>query len=347
MNKLLIILRDNTVSYAKIIDGGWVERATDTFPYRTNDDDGNPYARALRQRDHNINRGTNLDVLVLDEDDPEKYYFKKYNPVTKEFFLYGMTEEERDAKVANVDAFFGIAEQRVQKHMRPNDTIIKKFITEDKLTDIINKLRLHEPFTDDQVNFIESNLSNLPEKERDKVIFAVASHYSRICIDPIVGVDPVDRTPEHRSQWSVVAIYWWNKLIGTSMEKFALKETARICAWTGQEERAVQIHNDLLERNDLTENEKRSIRRRIVAIGSGRSIYNEAINLYNNSNFDGCIAKLDEFGLKSSGAVKTFLAASSSTLRGKCLIGKAKLSQSDTEKQILKEMAIKLIYPER
>jgi len=347
VKKLLLILKNNEVSYARVIKKKCIDNAIATFPYRRNDDNGNPYARALRHRDHNLNRGINVDVMVLDSGDPEDYYFKKYNSVTKEFRSDGLTEEERLRKIDNVDIFFGLSEKFDIDYVHDNMGRVENLIDANYRNSIEIKVRAVMPLSEAELSAIESLIGKVSGADKELVIYTIAAHYSRVCIDPLPGADPVDKLPEERYQWRDVTIGWWKKLIGTSREKEALTEMARIYAWTGKEEETKRVYNDLLKRHDVSKKEKDSIKRRINMLGTGRELYDEAVILYGSGEYEKCIEKLDEYDVKSSGIVKEFLTFYSGELRGKCLIERARKMPDGVEKSFLVDTVKRLLYPER
>lgn len=347
MKKLLLILKNNEVSYARVIKKKCIDNAIATFPYRRNDDNGNPYARALRHRDHNLNRGVNVDVMVLADGDPEDYYFKKYNPVTKEFSSNGVTEEERQKKIDNVDIFFGLSEKFDIDYVHDNMGRVENLIDAASRSSIETKIKTHMPLSTSELSSVDSLINRVSGADRELVIYVIAAHYSRVCIDPLPGNSPVDKLPEERYQWRDVTISWWSKLIGTSREKEALVEMARIYAWTGKEDETKRIYRDLLKRDDVTKKEKNSLRRRIDLLGSGRNLYEKALSLYAEGKHEKCIEKLDEYDAQSSGVVKEFLKFYSGELRGKCLIERAKLMPDGVDKKFTVETATRLLYPER
>jgi len=347
--KLLLIIKEDIVVYARLFDAAWIEKTSPVFPYRNNDAPGNPYARALRLRDHNIKRGTPVEVLVLDEDDIRKYYYKRYNAVTKEFSLINETEEERQTRIDDIDTFFGLEQEDYDgiEYMKPDYSVYQDVISEDMYDKLRTRVRKHEMFSDDEFNAIEAALPQLDGDRKNRAIYTIAAHQSRVCIDPIVGKIPVDRGQEHIKETRATAIKWWFKLMRSSHEKKALMEIARIYSWSEEESKAVDVYRDMLNRADVSAEEKESIRRRIEVLGSGRDIFDEAQSLYDNGSYDECISKVDEFSDKSSGAVKTFLRQKANNLKGLCLIEQAKVAESFVEKDYLKESALRLMYPER
>jgi len=42
MKKLLLIIKEDIVAYARIFDSAWIDKTNPVFPYRNNDATGNP-----------------------------------------------------------------------------------------------------------------------------------------------------------------------------------------------------------------------------------------------------------------------------------------------------------------
>ena len=348
-NKLLLIVKKGIVVYARLFDSAWIDQTNPVFPYRNNDAPGNPYARALRLRDHNIRRGTPVEVLVLDEDDIRDYYYKRYDPVNQSFSLVNETEEQRQTRIDDIDTFFGLEQEDYDgiEYMKPDYSVYEEYISEERYDRLRTKVRTHEMFDEEEFTAVEDGISGLAADKKNRAIYTIAAHQSRVCIDPVVGKLPVDRDQEHIEATKDVTIEWWNRLIGTVHEKKALMEMARVHSWSSEEAEAVEIYTDMLERPDMSDEEKESVTTRIGVLGSGRDVFDEAQVLYDDGNFEQCITKISDFNEQSSGAVKTFLRQKANNLHALCLIERAKLAESSMEKKYFKDSALRLMYPER
>ena len=347
--KLLLIVKEGIVTYARTFDSLWIEKTNPVFPYRNNDAPGNPYARALRLRDHNINRGTQVEVLVLDEDDVRNYYYKRYNSVTKEFSLINETEEERQIRIDEIDTFFGLDQEDYDTidYMKPDYSVYSDYVSEGMYDGLRTKVRLHEMFSDAEYAEIESKLLGVNSTKRERAIYTIAAHQSRVCIDPVVGKVPLDRDQAHIKATKDKAIEWWGKLIGTQHEKKALLEIARIYSWSEEEDKAVEIYKDMTKGSGLSSDEKKTLRKRIDILGTGRDLFSAAQELYDSGDYDGCVKAIEKFESKATGAVKVFLRYKANELKGLCVIEQAKQADNRIEKDYLKEAALRLLYPER
>ena len=347
--KLLLIIKEGIVTYARIFNASWIEKTNPVFPYRNNDAPGNPYARALRLRDHNMKRGISVEVLVLDKDDVRNYYYKRYNSVTKEFSLVGETEEERQTRIDEIDTFFGLDQEDYDAidYMKPDYSVYSGDVSEEMYDGLRTKVRLHEMFSDEEYAEIESVLTGISSIKRERAIYTIAAHHSRVCIDPVVGKVPVDRDQVHIKATKDIAIEWWNKLIGTKHEKKALLEMARIYSWSGEEDKAVEIYKDMSKGFGSSSEEKKMLRKRIDILGTGRDLFDDAQELYNSGDYDKCVKAIEKFESKATGAVKVFLTQKARELKGLCTIEQAKQADSRIEKDYLKEAALRLLYPER
>lgn len=349
MSKTLLIIKDGVVSYARVFDEIWLSKTTNTFPYRTNDAAGNPYARALRQRDHNRNRGSAVDVILIDDTDVRNYLYKNYNPSNGDFFLVGMTEEERQEKIDEIETFFGIYHDDYDtiQYCNPPYDIVKNIVSEDFFDKISDRIRKHEAFSEEEVAQINDYLSQMDKEKRNRFIYTIATHYTRVCLDPPVGADPVDRDQEYIKNNSEIAVSWWNRLKGTEKEKKALFEIARIYSWSSMEDDASRIYKDMLKRKDLNNYEKDKINRSIRVLGSGREYFNECVKEFDSGNVEKCLLLLDDCKKNISGIQKKFLRQGLNELKAKCNILIAQKESSSLKKKMLKEEAERLLYPER
>ena len=347
--KLLLIIKEGIVTYARIFNALWIEKTNPVFPYRNNDAPGNPYARALRLRDHNMKRGTSVEILVLDEDDVRNYYYKRYNSITKEFSLAGETEEERQTHIDEIDTFFGLEQEDYDSidYMKPDYSVYSGNVSEEMYDSLRTKVRLHELFSDAEYAEIESALSKLDSSKRERAIYTIAAHLSRVCIDPVVGKVPVDRDQGHIRATKDATIGWWNKLIGTKHEKKALLEMARIYSWSEEEDKAIKIYENISKGSGSSADEKNMLRKRIDVLGTGRNLFNEARELYDSGDYDKCVKAVEKFESKATGSVKVFLTQKAKELKGLCAIEQAKKAGSRIEKDYLKEAGLRLLYPER
>ena len=95
--KLIVEIVDGIVVWVKKMDWNiWEDNMLPYFPYgKEGQSFGNPYANALRARDHRRSRGRTAEVLLIDDTDIKKYLLKRYLGAAEGFVNDDESEDER------------------------------------------------------------------------------------------------------------------------------------------------------------------------------------------------------------------------------------------------------------
>lgn len=190
---------------------------------------------------------------------------------------------------------------------------------------------------------LEGCLEKLPTGIRERAIYTVSKYLTRRATFPN-HADVFDKPKlSHVLANRDLAISWWNKLIGTSHDIYALSEIATLYYHSEEEDKAVDIYESILNRENIDEELKNVLKNKIKFIGRGRSFYNKAMKLFQENEYDEAIKLLDKFDKDSSGIAQIVLYKKVRLLRAECLMGKARLNGDKS----LVEEAKKNFYPER
>ena len=310
-------------------------------------DYGNPIARAYRERDHTLARGTygvspslpinTFDVLIVDADrEPEFYLLKGYvngeivpNPNMSE----ADRAEEANRSMSYHPLPFGFDNTSyIFWNTMKHDTV-KDYMSKDMFDTIVAKIRAQEEFSPREVALQVEMTNRMPadlamrmrygfgmgEQMRARADFSSQTS-KEIKENPSEYRTGPFRRHAHDKQVEVSnnALAWFDRLRGTPMEKVILSKKASLLSVTKREDDAVDIYKDMLLRSDLTEDEHQIIDTKIYYMGYGRNLFNSARKMVKDGNHSGAIDALTEFVNTASGEVRLTVLPEAMILLNQC-----------------------------
>lgn len=334
MNKLVIMTDNGVVVQARVISEEEIGRVIAQFPYRRNDDIGNSYARFLRSKDYRLERGENVEVVVLPEGDDEfDILYKIYDPIEKTYRLQpGMSEDARKHKVGILLSRYPVGRYNDIEYMTIPYDMVSSYLTEPQYLSIAEKFRLHQFLSDDDIRLVESVINGLDEASTTRVIYSVAAHYSRVVLDPDVGQKPEPRTLEYKVANMDKALYWWRRLEGTEKEVEAASAIASIYVQVRDPKSACAVYEAILCK-PLSDEYKGEIEEKLMYIGTSWSIYDDALDTFKRGDYAEAKVGFMKFCSEATGMAKDSLLSYAQDYVAKCITEMAKL-ESDPEKQI-------------
>ena len=315
--KLMLELIDNVVTHAKLVSDDIMNKVVCAPPYRSDDGLGNAYARALRQKDYRIKRGYFSDVMLLGEDDPEKYLFKLYK---NKMFVNQENEEKRLHSVRYYFSVFSPFYFHDKASIYIGERVLDDVFGVDNANTIMYKFRTHKKFSEDEFNILNDGLRRMNLENKMSLVYGIAYLYKMMALDESSKGHSSHILPlaNENTELKKIAIEWYYNLAGTFMEIEGKTEIASIYARSNMEDDAVDIYKSILDDYSMSYWLIKEIKKKIHYLGYGRRIIEQAQVEYFNGDHIKCLELIDNFRKIGCGRVLYRCFEKSRLLEGMC-----------------------------
>jgi len=324
-----------------------VDTVTKTFPYRRDEDMGNPVARVKRQCEHIMKRGytgtlkclksdpvslaprtTSAEMVIVDtsKDDCGRCLFYMFKAYKDGKFLPNpnMTEQERITRAQEYYAEQSLPLGRGRWDYRHFPySVVKDYMTEDEFNIMFSKLHAFEDFSPEEHQRYLNLFMSMPEELSVRMRFKFASeHSSRVASagsgyvsSSVLKKDPNAYYPsdypaptlEGMRSRSNDYFFWIDTLRGTKYENYALSCKAEMLCQICKEDDATDLYKNVLEKSTLTAEERTNIQDKVKYLGYGRRLHDKMAEQKTNHQYDIVLKLFNEWKEMPECSVKRHL----------------------------------------